>query len=210
MQIAYVESLCKTGAQLGADVVRIFTAYESPGTKPARELATRRRGRSRDVRPRRGSRLHGRDPESPRRRAFTRPRCSNCSTTSTGRTASSASTRGRRRFAAKTSTKRAKLAAPHTAITTNADYIRLPRYRYRPELVNYEPADARACAGGPVRHRVHRLRELLPRAARRRLRRPRHFRDVFAGPRRRGDREPRRVRADLRPMDGENAKTRPG
>ncbi len=27
--------------------------------------------------------------------------------------------------------------APHTAITTNADYIRLPRYRYQPALVNY-------------------------------------------------------------------------
>jgi sugar phosphate isomerase/epimerase len=34
----------------------------------------------------------------------------------------------------------AKLAAPHTAITTNADYIRLPQFRYRPELVNYEAA----------------------------------------------------------------------
>ena len=34
----------------------------------------------------------------------------------------------------------ARLAAPHTVITTNADYVRLPRYRYRPDLVNYEPA----------------------------------------------------------------------
>ncbi|NUQ00002.1 MAG: sugar phosphate isomerase/epimerase, partial [Armatimonadetes bacterium] len=33
-------------------------------------------------------------------------------------------------------------AAPQTVITTNADYIRLPRFRYRPELVNYEPAGA--------------------------------------------------------------------
>ncbi len=31
-----------------------------------------------------------------------------------------------------------KKVAPHTAITTNADYIRLPRFRYRPQLVNYE------------------------------------------------------------------------
>jgi sugar phosphate isomerase/epimerase len=31
------------------------------------------------------------------------------------------------------------MAAPHTVLTTNADYIRLPRYRYRPELINYEP-----------------------------------------------------------------------
>jgi sugar phosphate isomerase/epimerase len=28
--------------------------------------------------------------------------------------------------------------APYTAITTNADYICTPRFRYRPELVNYE------------------------------------------------------------------------
>jgi sugar phosphate isomerase/epimerase len=33
----------------------------------------------------------------------------------------------------------ARQAAPFTVITTNADYIRLPRYRYRPQLVNYEP-----------------------------------------------------------------------
>jgi len=33
----------------------------------------------------------------------------------------------------------ARLAAPFTAITTNADYLRLPRFRYRSELVNYEP-----------------------------------------------------------------------
>lgn len=35
----------------------------------------------------------------------------------------------------------ARLAAPHTAITTNADYVRLPRSRYRPDLINYEPAE---------------------------------------------------------------------
>jgi sugar phosphate isomerase/epimerase len=32
----------------------------------------------------------------------------------------------------------AKRLAPHTIITTNADYVRLPRYRYRPDCVNYE------------------------------------------------------------------------
>ena len=32
----------------------------------------------------------------------------------------------------------ARRAAPYTAITTNADYIRVPRYRYQPVLVNYE------------------------------------------------------------------------
>ena len=32
----------------------------------------------------------------------------------------------------------AKKTASFVAITTNADYVRVPRYRYRPELVNYE------------------------------------------------------------------------
>jgi sugar phosphate isomerase/epimerase len=29
--------------------------------------------------------------------------------------------------------------APHTAITTNADYVRLARFRYDPQAVNYRP-----------------------------------------------------------------------
>jgi sugar phosphate isomerase/epimerase len=33
-QIAYVESLCRTASALGAGVVRVFTAYESPGHSP--------------------------------------------------------------------------------------------------------------------------------------------------------------------------------
>jgi len=32
----------------------------------------------------------------------------------------------------------ARKMAPHAVITTNADYIRLPRYQYRPAIVNYE------------------------------------------------------------------------
>jgi sugar phosphate isomerase/epimerase len=34
----------------------------------------------------------------------------------------------------------ARMAAPHTVLTTNADYVRLRRFQYRPELVNYQPA----------------------------------------------------------------------
>src|SRR5262249_9112167 len=34
----------------------------------------------------------------------------------------------------------AKLAAPHTAVTTNADYVRLPRCRSGPDVLSYEPA----------------------------------------------------------------------
>lgn len=33
----------------------------------------------------------------------------------------------------------AKKMAPHTAITTNADYIRLPRYQYQPDQIDYKP-----------------------------------------------------------------------
>jgi sugar phosphate isomerase/epimerase len=32
----------------------------------------------------------------------------------------------------------ARKAAPHAVLTTNADYMRVPRYRYQPALVNYE------------------------------------------------------------------------
>jgi sugar phosphate isomerase/epimerase len=32
----------------------------------------------------------------------------------------------------------ARKIARHTAITTNADYVRLPRFRYVPTVVNYE------------------------------------------------------------------------
>src|SRR3954452_3773516 len=34
MQLAYVESLCRVGAQLGASLVRVFTAYETAGQNP--------------------------------------------------------------------------------------------------------------------------------------------------------------------------------
>lgn len=30
--------------------------------------------------------------------------------------------------------------APHAVITTNAGYVRLPRFRYQPAAVNYQPA----------------------------------------------------------------------
>jgi sugar phosphate isomerase/epimerase len=45
----------------------------------------------------------------------------------------------------------ARRAAAYTVITTNADYIRLPRFRYKSELTNYErvlPDMARAVPFG--------------------------------------------------------------
>lgn len=44
----------------------------------------------------------------------------------------------------------AKRLAPHMVQTTLADYIRLPRFRYRPELVNYERCDPPAVRAVPL------------------------------------------------------------
>lgn len=138
MQIAYVESLCRIGAKLGAGVVRVFTSYEAAGQNPhalwqrtvttLREMCDRAAACGLTVAVQNHhdlgvhtaallELLHDID----------RPNCK------LGFDAWSPALRGEDLYAA------AKLAAPHTAITTNADYVRLPRYRYRPGLVNYEP-----------------------------------------------------------------------
>lgn len=44
----------------------------------------------------------------------------------------------------------AKRMAPHMVQTTLADYVRLPRFRYRPELVNYERCDPSAVRAVPL------------------------------------------------------------
>jgi sugar phosphate isomerase/epimerase len=139
MQIAYVEALCRTGARLGARFVRVFTAYEAPGQNPhalwqrtvtgLREMADRAAAHGMTVAVQNHhdlavhtvallELLHDVD----------RPNCK------LGFDAWSPALRGEDLYEA------AKLAAPHTAITTNADYVRLPRYRYRPEAINYEAA----------------------------------------------------------------------
>jgi sugar phosphate isomerase/epimerase len=139
MQIAYVEALAHIGSSLGAKVVRVFTAYEAPGQSPhanwqrvvttLREMCDRAAGlgvtiaiqNHHDVGLHTSALLE-------LLHDINRPNCK------LGFDAWSPALRGEDLYEA------AKLAAPHTAITTNADYIRLPRYRYRPELVNYEPA----------------------------------------------------------------------
>jgi len=70
---------------------------------------------------------------------YTPQRSWNCSPTSIGPTASSVSTPGRPPFAARNLYEAARRAAPHTVITTNADYIRLPQFAYQPAQVNYRP-----------------------------------------------------------------------
>jgi sugar phosphate isomerase/epimerase len=139
MQIAYVESLCRIGSALGAGVVRVFTAYEGPG--PNSHAAWRRvvtalcevcdraeaHGITVAVQNHHDVAVHT-DALLELLHDVGRANCK------LGFDAWSPALRGEDLYAA------AKRAAPHTVITTNADYIRLPRYRYRPDAVNYEPA----------------------------------------------------------------------
>ncbi len=139
MQIAYVEALCRIGAKLGAGVVRVFTAYEAGGSGPQttwrqvvtalREVCDRaaRFGMTVAVQNHHDLAVHT-DALLELLTDIDRPNCM------LGFDAWSPALRGEDLYDA------ARRAAPHTAITTNADYIRLPRYRYRPDSVNYEPA----------------------------------------------------------------------
>ena len=140
MQIAYVESLARIAAELGASVVRVFTAYEVDGHSPHAIWNGVVAGAAGDVRPGRGARRDPGRAEPPRPRRPHRRAAGAAAPTSIGRTARlgfdawSPALRGEELYEA------ARKMAPHTAITTNADYVRLPRFRYQPELVNYERA----------------------------------------------------------------------
>jgi sugar phosphate isomerase/epimerase len=138
MQLAYLESLCRLANRLGATLLRVFTSYEGIGQSPQaswrqavtalRETCDRAAAHGVTVAIQNHhdlavhtaallELLHDIDR-------------SNCKL---GFDAWSPALRGEDLHEA------ARRAAPHTAITTNADYIRLPRFRYRPEAVNYEP-----------------------------------------------------------------------
>jgi sugar phosphate isomerase/epimerase len=139
MQIAYVESLCRLGAALGAEFLRVFTAYEAPGQGPQRtwqqavtvlqEMADRAaaHGLTLAIQNHHDLAVHT-TALLELLQDLGRPNCK------LGFDAWSPALRGEDLYEA------ARLAAPHTAITTNADYVRLPRFHYRPELINYERA----------------------------------------------------------------------
>ena len=138
MQIAYVESLARIAAALGAPVVRVFTAYETEGQDPQvgwrrvvaalREMCDRAaaHGVTIAIQSHHDLALHT-SALLDLLGEINRPNCK------LGFDAWSPALRGEDLYAA------ARQAAPHTIITTNADYVRVPRFRYRPELVNYEP-----------------------------------------------------------------------
>jgi sugar phosphate isomerase/epimerase len=136
-QIAYVQSLARIARQLGAPVVRIFTAYEEAERDPSplwrrvvgiiREMADRSAeyGVTLAIQNHHDVALDT-DALLDLLAEIDRPNCR------LGFDAWSPALRGEDVYQA------ARKAAPHTVITTNADYVRVPRYRYRPELVNYE------------------------------------------------------------------------
>lgn len=140
MQISYVESLARVAQAVGAKVVRVFTAYEVDGHSPSsiwtgvvrslQEMCDRAAAHDITiaVQNHHDIAVHT-DVLLELLSDIDRPNCK------LGADAWSPALRGEDLFEA------ASKLAPHAAITTNADYIRLPRYHYRPELINYQRAE---------------------------------------------------------------------
>ncbi|MCA9102276.1 MAG: sugar phosphate isomerase/epimerase [Planctomycetales bacterium] len=150
MQISYVESLAKTAAALEASVVRVFTAYETD-TAASGQIWPTVVSALREMSDR--AAVHGvtlavqnHHDVGVNSEALwellgdvDRPNCR------LGFDAWSPALRGEQLYEV------ARRMAPYTVITTNADYVRLPRYRYQPALVNYcraEPDMVRAVKFG--------------------------------------------------------------
>ncbi|MFK5924687.1 MAG: sugar phosphate isomerase/epimerase family protein [Verrucomicrobiota bacterium] len=136
-QIAYIESLAHVASQLGAKIIRIFTAYEIADqnlqaqwdrcVSSIREMCDRAAAHGVTIA------IQNHHDIGLNTQALLemlsdidRPNCK------LGFDAWSPALRGESLYDV------ARMAAPHTIITTNADYIKVPRHRYRPELVNYE------------------------------------------------------------------------
>jgi sugar phosphate isomerase/epimerase len=140
MQIAYVESLCRIAAQLHEHpVVRIFTAYDSGPMRLTWDKTIACVQESCDraaawgvtiaVQNHHDLALH----TDALLEFLTSVDRSNCKL---GFDAWSPAARGENLYEA------AKKAAPHTAITTNADYVCLPAFKYDANRTNYNPAGA--------------------------------------------------------------------
>ena len=150
MQIAYVESLARIAAQLDGAVVRVFTAYEVDGHSPhaiwtdvirtLREMCDRAATHNVTIAIQNHHDIGVHTDWLLEILAdVDRANCK------LGFDAWSPALRGEDLYEA------ARKAAPYTAITTSADYVRLPRFRYQPSLVNYrreEPDLVRAVKFG--------------------------------------------------------------
>lgn len=134
IQLAHIEALCRRAADLGAPVVRIFTAYEHPGFAPHRlvEILREAAGRAARYDVILGVQNHHdcashylalRDLLE----AVDHPHCRACFDAWTP------ALQGDNIEAA------ARIMAPYTVHTTVADYQLRPRFRYQPAQVHFEP-----------------------------------------------------------------------
>ncbi|HWA99086.1 MAG TPA: sugar phosphate isomerase/epimerase family protein [Pirellulales bacterium] len=137
LQIAYVERLARLGALLGTKIIRVFTAYESQANPTTlwnstvgmlREMCDRLEpfGMTLAVQNHHDLAV----ATDALLELLADVGRSNCKL---GFDAWSPALRGEHVYDA------ARAAAPHTVITTNADYVRFERFAYRPALVNYQP-----------------------------------------------------------------------
>ncbi|MBI4893314.1 MAG: sugar phosphate isomerase/epimerase [Acidobacteria bacterium] len=134
IQLAHIEALCRRAADLGASVVRIFTAYEHASfaahtlVDTLREAATR----AADFGVTLGVQNHH-DCAShylaflDLLAAVNHPNCKACFDAWTPA------------LQGDDLVNAARLMAPHTVHTTAADYQRRPRFQYKPAQVNFEP-----------------------------------------------------------------------
>ncbi|MCI0380124.1 MAG: sugar phosphate isomerase/epimerase [Gemmataceae bacterium] len=148
MQIGYVESLCWLAKKLNAGIVRVFTAYETAGASfhslwdrvvtALRECCDRAAtyGVTVAVQNHHDLAVHS-DVLLELLSDVNRPNCK------AGFDAWSPTLRGESVYHA------ARKLAPYTACTTNADYVRLPRFVFQPDLVNYAPAHPDAVKAVP-------------------------------------------------------------
>jgi sugar phosphate isomerase/epimerase len=136
MQIQYVESLARIAKALSCRLVRIFTAYDLEGSnhkatwntvvRTVREICDRVQAHGVTIAVQNHHDLAlNTDCLLDLLEEIDRPNCK------AGFDAWSPALRGEDLYEA------AKKMAPHTAITTNADYVKIPRFRYQPALVNY-------------------------------------------------------------------------
>ncbi|MEX0725889.1 MAG: sugar phosphate isomerase/epimerase family protein [Planctomycetaceae bacterium] len=148
MQIHFVNRLVETAAKLGAAAVRLFTSYESDGqpfftvwsktVQAIQEICDRAKDLDVVIAVQNHHDLAvGTETLLEFLHDVNRDNCR------LGFDAWSPALRGEDLYQS------ALLAAPFAAITTNADYVRLSRFRYRPDLINYEKAEPDAVRAVP-------------------------------------------------------------
>jgi sugar phosphate isomerase/epimerase len=145
MQVDHVAALCRLAQELGCGVVRVFTGYETPDLAPSRAwgmcVASLREcaDRAADLGVTIGVQNHhdiaaGWQAMQEMLAQVDHPHCRACFD------AWAPALHGDDVVAA------ARQMGPLTVHTTTADYVRLPRYRYEPQLVSYvrEPDQTQA------------------------------------------------------------------